>query len=319
MAAKLLPHAVFLMGPTASGKSALALELCKRIPLEIVSVDSAQIYRGMNIGTAKPDRAIQFEFPHHLIDIINPTERYSAAQFRNDAVVAMNDIVRRKRIPLLVGGTMLYFKALREGLSELPAADEATRKRIDSLARDTGWPALHEELKRIDPLAAARINVNDPQRIQRALEICYLTGSTMSELLAMREQIALPYQLTSIALVPSDRAWLHQRIEARFDEMLEHGLISEVRSLRQTFALSPNMPSMRCVGYRQVWQHLDGEYGLSTLREKGVAATRQFAKRQLTWIRSMHDLFEFDCLRDDLPELIGELLRQRLVARDGEG
>jgi tRNA dimethylallyltransferase len=310
------PPAIFLMGPTASGKSAVALELAKHLPVEIISVDSAQIYRRMNIGTAKPDVGTRLKYTHHLIDIIDPTESYSAAQFRDDAVPIMDDIVNRGRTPLLVGGTMLYFKALREGLSDLPSGDEATRQMIEALAQEAGWAALHEELSRIDPVAAARIDINDTQRIQRALEIHYLTGRTMSELLEESDPEDLRYQITGIALVPSDRAQLHNRIELRFEEMLELGLIAEVRVLREEYDLAADMPSMRCVGYRHVWQYLDGEFGLPALREKGVAATRQLAKRQLTWLRGMDDLIEFDCLLDDLAERVGETLSERLVKHD---
>ena len=308
-----LPPAIFLMGPTASGKTAVALELSKHLPVEIISVDSAQVYRRMDIGTAKPDVSTRLQHPHHLIDIIDPTESYSAAQFRDDVIVLMADIVERGRTPLLVGGTMLYFKALREGLSDLPAADEATRHVIEMMARDAGWPALHAELERIDPQAAERIDANDVQRIQRALEVHYLTGKTLSELIAEGPQQSLPYRLTEIALLPSDRARLHERIATRFEEMLELGLLSEVRELRNEFSLTADMPSMRCVGYRQVWQYLDGEFGLSTLREKGVAATRQLAKRQLTWLRGMQGLMEFDCLLDDLPERVHQDLAARLT------
>jgi tRNA dimethylallyltransferase len=310
---KEMPPAIFLMGPTASGKTAVALELAKHLPVEIVSVDSAQIYRRMNIGTAKPDVGTRLRHPHHLIDIIDPYESYSAAQFRDEALSIMDDIVSRGRIPLLVGGTMLYFKALREGLNDLPSADSATRQMIDTLAQETGWPALHEELSRIDADAAARIDINDTQRIQRALEIYYLTGRTMSELLAESPPEDLRFELTEIALVPTDRAQLHSRIESRFEEMLELGLIGEVRALREEYDLAPDMPSMRCVGYRHVWQYLDGEFGLPALREKGIAATRQLAKRQLTWLRSMDNLIEFDCLLEDLPERVGETLSERLA------
>lgn len=312
---KEMPPAIFLMGPTASGKTAVALELAKRLPVEIISVDSAQIYRRMNIGTAKPDVGTRLRHPHHLIDIIDPSESYSAAQFRDEAVSIMDDVVSRGRVPLLVGGTMLYFKALREGLNDLPSADGATRQRIETLAQEAGWPALHEELSRIDAESAARIDVNDAQRIQRALEIHYLTGRTMSELLAQSPPEALRFELTQIALVPSDRAQLHSRIETRFEEMLELGLIGEVLALREEYDLTPDMPSMRCVGYRHVWQYLDGEFALPALREKGVAATRQLAKRQLTWLRSMDNLIEFDCLLEGLPERVGETLSERLAKR----
>lgn len=312
---KEMPPAIFLMGPTASGKTAVALELAKHLPVEIISVDSAQIYRRMNIGTAKPDVGTRLRHPHHLIDIIDPSESYSAAKFRDEALSIMDDIVSRGRVPLLVGGTMLYFKALREGLNDLPSADSATRRLIETLAQEAGWPALHEELSRIDADTAARIDIHDAQRIQRALEIHYLTGRTMSELLAQSPPEELRFELTEIALVPSDRAQLHSRIEMRFEEMLELGLIGEVRALREEYDLTPDMPSMRCVGYRHVWQYLDGEFGLPALREKGVAATRQLAKRQLTWLRRVDNLIEFDCLPEDLPERVGETLSERLANR----
>jgi tRNA dimethylallyltransferase len=311
-----LPDAILLMGPTASGKSAVALELARRLPVEIVSVDSAQVYRRMNIGTAKPDISTRLRYPHHLVDVIDPTGSYSAARFRDDAMSIMEDIVERGRIPLLVGGTMLYFKALREGLSDLPAADEATRHVIDMMAQEAGWPALHAELERIDPQTAARIDANDVQRIQRALEVHYLTGKTMSELIAQGSRQTLPYRLHELALLPSERTELHARIATRFEEMLELGLIAELRELRQDYEVTEDMPSMRCVGYRQVWQYLDGAYGLASLREKAVAATRQLAKRQLTWLRAMDGLLEFDCLDENLPERVGECLEKRLAQRN---
>ena len=300
------------MGPTASGKSAVALEIASRLPVEIISVDSAQVYRGMNIGTAKPDVSTRLRHPHHLIDVIDPTETYSAARFRDDALSVMDDIVERGRVPLLVGGTMLYFKALREGLSDLPAADEATREVIETMAREAGLQALHAELERIDPEAAARIDANDTQRIQRALEVYYLTGKTLSELTAPGSAEQLQYRLHEIALLPAERSQLHARIEKRFEEMLELGLIGELRELRREYELSEDMPSMRCVGYRQVWQYLDGAYGLSTLREKAVAATRQLAKRQLTWLRAMNGLLQFDCLDAALADRVCEQLSQSL-------
>jgi tRNA dimethylallyltransferase len=302
------------MGPTASGKTGLALELAQRFPVEIVSVDSALVYRDMNIGTAKPDLATRLRVPHHLIDVIDPTERYSAAQFLDDALRVMHDITGRGRIPLLAGGTMLYFKALRDGLSDLPGADADTRMVIDAMAREVGWPAIHRELGRVDPATAARLDPNDAQRIQRALEIFYLTGQPMSELIARNADADLPYRLLQMALVPSDRAVLHARIARRFEEMLELGLINEVRKLRDDYALTPSLPSMRCVGYRQVWQYMDGAFGLTGLREKAVAATRQLAKRQLTWLRSMQGLRVFDCLADDLPAQVESWLEAELAA-----
>ncbi|MCW5624428.1 MAG: tRNA (adenosine(37)-N6)-dimethylallyltransferase MiaA [Burkholderiales bacterium] len=298
------PAALLLMGPTASGKTGLALALAQRFPIEIVSVDSALVYRGMDIGTAKPDAAMLRAAPHHLIDVVDPVDHYSAARFAEDAGKLIRDIHARGRIPLLAGGTMLYFKALREGLSALPEADPQTRLVIDAMATDLGWPALHATLATLDPATAARLEPTDAQRIQRAIEVCWLSGRPMSELLAEGRQRPPPWRMTALSLEPSDRSVLHARIEQRFEEMLELGLIGEVRRLRERHALDPTMPSMRCVGYRQTWQYLDGEFGLSTLREKGVAATRQLAKRQLTWLRSMPDLQRFDCLAGDLQDRV---------------
>ena len=287
------------MGPTASGKSALAAALAQHFPVEIVSVDSAQIYRSMDIGTAKPSVVERRSLPHHLIDIVDPTESYSAAQFRGDAVRLISEITARGRIPLLVGGTMLYFKALREGLSELPESDAALRARMDAEAAERGWPALHAELAKVDAPTAARLEPSDAQRIQRALEIYRVTGKPMSQLLG-RARSALPFRLLELALVPSDRAELHRRIESRFDAMLERGLVEELRALRERHTLRPGLPSMRCVGYRQAWQHLEGEFGRNELRDRGIFATRQLAKRQLTWMRAMKAVRSFDCLAEDL-------------------
>ena len=303
------PPALFLMGPTASGKSAVAMEIAQHWPVEIVSVDSAQVYLGMNIGTAKPDEKTQAAVPHHLIDLIEPHERYSAAAFRDDALTAMREITERGNIPLLVGGTMLYFRALLEGLSDLPPADNAMRMVIDTMAEEKGWPGLHQELGRIDPETAARIKPTDSQRIQRALEIFYLTRKPMSALLKKPKFVYLPYRPIILALVPGEREALHQRIAARFEEMLELGLIGEVSKLRDEYGLDADMPSMRCVGYRQTWMYLDHEIGLTELREMGIAATRQLAKRQLTWLRPMKGLREFDCLAEDLPEQVLAYLR----------
>jgi tRNA dimethylallyltransferase len=307
-----LPPAILLMGATATGKSALALELARALGAEIVSVDSAQIYRHMDIGTAKPDATARAQVPHHLVDIVDPHQSYSAARFRDDALALMREISERGRIPLLTGGTMLYFKALTEGLNELPEADPAVRLVIDTMAEEKGWQALHEDLRRIDPQAAARIQPSDAQRIQRALEIYYVSGKSMSELLARPKYVYLPYRIVSAALSVEDREWLHTRIAERFEMMLELGLISEVRTLRRQYALEPEMPSMRSVGYRQVWRYLDGEYGLPTLREKAIAATRQLAKRQMTWLRAMPDVTAFECERPDLREELERFLRGRL-------
>ena len=287
------------MGPTASGKSALAATLAGRFSVEIISVDSAQIYRGMDIGTAKPSVAERRSVPHHLIDIVDPTGSYSAAQFRSDAVRLIREVTARGRIPLLVGGTMLYFKALREGLSDLPDSDPAVRAQIDAEAAERGWPALHAQLAKIDAPTAARLKASDAQRIQRALEIYRVTGKPMSQLLG-RTKSALPFRVLELALVPSDRGELHRRIEFRFDAMLEHGLVEELRALRERYALRPGLPSMRCVGYRQVWQHVEGEFGRDELRDRGIFATRQLAKRQLTWLRAMKTVRSFDCLAEDL-------------------
>lgn len=299
MPAHHLPPAIFLMGPTASGKTALAVSLVEQFPLEIISVDSALVYRGMDIGTAKPDAATLARAPHHLLDIRDPNEAYSAAAFCEDALRLMADIVARGKVPLLVGGTMLYFRALLQGLDDLPRADPAVRQKLEQAAAARGWPALHAELALADPTTAARLAPNDSQRIGRALEILQLTGKPMSALLD-RAQAALPYRVLQLALIPSDRAVLHQRIAARFDAMLAEGLLEEVQTLRRTYALTAAMPSMRAVGYRQAWSYLDGEIDLAALRERGIAATRQLAKRQLTWLRSWPDVEALDCLADDL-------------------
>jgi tRNA dimethylallyltransferase len=266
----------------------------------------------MDIGTAKPSGDERTQVPHHLIDIIEPHESYSAARFRDDALIAMREITERGRIPLLVGGTMLYFKALTEGLNDLPEADPTIRLVIDTMAEDKGWPALHEELRRIDPQAASRIQPNDAQRIQRALEIFYVTGKSMSALLSKPKYVYLPYRICALAIGSRDRGWLHARIEERFEIMLELGLISELRKLRQAYALDPDMPSMRCVGYRQVWRYLDGEYALGTLREKAVVATRQLAKRQMTWLRATRDLHWFESTSETLVEDAIALVRRHV-------
>ena len=278
-----------LLGPTASGKSRLALELAARHPVEIVSVDSAQVYIGMDIGTAKPSLAERERVRHHLVDLIEPTQSYSAGRFRADAVRAIGEIQGRGKIPLLVGGTMLYYKALAQGIDVLPPAAPELRARIDARAARQGWPALHAELARIDPATAARLSPNDAQRIQRALEVWELAGRPISELQKAADP-GLPFRLKAYALIPEDRAELHRRIAERFERMLVDGLVEELEGLRRRHALHPGMPSMRCVGYRQVWSYLDGAYGRDELREKGIAATRQLAKRQLTWLRSLPGL-----------------------------
>jgi tRNA dimethylallyltransferase len=287
------------MGPTASGKTALAVHLVEHLPLEIISVDSALVYRGMDIGTAKPDAETLALAPHHLLDIRDPAEAYSAAAFCDDARRLMAEIAARGRVPLLVGGTMLYFRALLHGLDDLPKADPVLRKGIEAEAAERGWPALHAELARVDPLTATRLAPNDSQRIGRALEIFRLSGLPMSAQLQQKSG-GLPYHLLQLALLPADRAVLHQRIATRFDAMLAAGLIDEVKALRKHHALNAASPSMRAVGYRQAWAYLEGEIDLQQLREQGIAATRQLAKRQLTWLRSWPDAVELDCLGEDL-------------------
>ena len=301
------------MGPTASGKTAVVFELADRLPVEIVSVDSAQVFIDMDIGTAKPDRATLAKYPHHLIDLISPEESYSAARFRADALRVMGEIAARGKIPLLAGGTMLYFKALREGLSDLPQADAELRRAIDAEARVRGWPALHAELAALDPAAAARLKPTDAQRIQRALEVVRLTGAPLAASLARRTADALPFRLVQLALLPSDRAVLHERIARRFDAMLEAGLIDEVKALRKKYRLHAGLPSMRCVGYRQAWDYLEGLCDRAALREKGVAATRQLAKRQLTWLRSWPDVESFDCLAADLVAQVTRTVERALA------
>jgi tRNA dimethylallyltransferase len=297
------------MGPTASGKSRLAIEIAAHLPVEIVSVDSAQVYRDMDIGTAKPGADERRAVPHHLIDILDPTEPYSAARFRADAVRLVTEIVARGRIPLLVGGTMLYFKALRDGLSELPPANADVRAAIDADAGSRGWPALHAELARVDPETAARLEPADAQRIQRALEVFRITGTPMSRQLGARGATP-PFDLLPIALVPADRSALHQRIAARFDAMLAAGLVAELEGLRARHALHARLPSMRCVGYRQAWNHLEGEYDRAELRDRGIFATRQLAKRQLTWLRAWAGLQVFDCLDAHVaPKVLAALQR----------
>ena len=299
MSVSIDPPAIFLMGPTASGKTALAVSLVERFPLEIVSVDSALVYRDMNIGTAKPDAATLSRAPHHLLDIRDPTESYSAAAFCADAQRLMADITARGKVPLLVGGTMLYFRALLQGLDDLPRADPALRKKREIEAASRGWPALHVELAQVDPVTAQRLSPNDSQRIGRALEIYQLTGKPMSALLD-QAQTALPYRVLQLALIPSDRAVLHQRIATRFDTMLAEGLLDEVEALRKIYALTSDLPAMRAVGYRQAWAYLDGAIDRAGLREQGLAATRQLAKRQLTWLRSWPGAVVLDALADDL-------------------
>jgi len=283
------PAAYCLLGPTASGKSRLAMELAARLPVEIVSVDSAQVYRGMDIGTAKPSHAERAKVRHHLIDVLDPDERYSAGRFRSDAIRVVEEILSRDRVPLLVGGTMLYYRALVAGLDELPAADTAIRQQIDQEAARIGWPALHAELARVDPQAASRIQPGDSQRIQRALEVWRLSGKPISSW-QTATAAPLPFALRAFAIVPPDRAVLHQRIADRFDAILNAGLVDELKLLRKRYSLRADLPSMRCVGYRQAWAYLEGEYDAAEMRARAIAATRQLAKRQLTWLRSLKEV-----------------------------
>jgi tRNA dimethylallyltransferase len=304
------PLAVAIMGPTASGKTAAALAIARERPVEIISVDSALVYRDMDIGTAKPSAEELAAVPHHLIDIIDPLDAYSVMQFRNDTLRLVAEIAARGKLPLLVGGTMMYFKGLTEGLDDLPTADAAVRARIDAEAARIGWPGMHAKLRQLDPVTAERLAPADAQRINRALEIIELTGKPMSELLARREKPVLPFELVSFALETPDRSILHQRIALRFDQMLgdsdDEGIVAEVARLRARGDLTPNLPSMRCVGYRQSWDYLDGKIDRAALRETGIIATRQLAKRQLTWLRSMPERIVVDFLG---PDPAGEILR----------
>lgn len=304
-----LPPAIFLMGPTAAGKTDLALELARLLPCDLISVDSALIYRGMDIGTAKPERAILDAFPHALIDIRDPAESYSAAEFRADALTAMAASAARGRIPLLVGGTMLYYKALLEGLADMPSADPAVRAELEARAAAEGWESLHRELAAVDPESAARIHPNDPQRLTRALEVYRVSGLSMSE--HRRRQAAgnsdtgasaggqLPYTVAQLAIAPAQRQVLHERIAQRFQAMLEQGFVDEVEALRRRSDLHAGLPSIRAVGYRQVWEYLDGGLSREQMVERGIIATRQLAKRQFTWLRGWDGLHWLDSLACD--------------------
>ena len=295
-----LPPALFIMGPTASGKTDLAMSLMQHLPVELISVDSGQIYRDMNIGTAKPDAETLLKAPHRLIDIRDPSERYSAAEFRDDALREMQQITEAGRLPVLVGGTMLYYRALEYGLSPLPAADEQVRLQLETEAKQIGWSGMHQKLADIDSVAAERIHPNDPQRIQRALEVHAITGKTMTELYKAETETAFPYQAIKLSISPNDRSLLHERIERRFRMMLELGFVEEVESLYQRGDLNLDMPSVRTVGYRQFWYHVSGDCSLSEATEKAIIATRQLAKRQLTWLRGDDSIQRFDSLANNL-------------------
>jgi tRNA dimethylallyltransferase len=299
-----LPPALALMGPTASGKTGLAVELAKALDGEVISVDSALVYRGMDIGTAKPNLEERQGIPHHLIDILDPAEAYSTGRFREEALALMADITARGRLPILAGGTMLYFNALFHGLSALPSADPDIRRQIDEQGALRGWPALHEELARIDPAAAARIHPNDPQRIQRALEVYRLSGVPLTVLCAEAQSPSPPYRWVKLVLAPADREILHERIRRRFLDMLEQGFIEEVQSLHDRGDLHADLPSIRAVGYRQAWAHLEGEYDRNTLVERAIIATRQFAKRQFTWLRREVEALRFDSVDGRLVEKV---------------
>ena len=303
------PPIVCILGPTASGKTDLAIKLIEQQPMDIISVDSAMVYRDMNIGTAKPDAETLARAPHRLIDFLDPAISYSAAEFRRDALREMADITAQGRIPLLVGGTMMYFKSLLEGLAEMPAADEATREAILLEAKESGWDKMHAQLAKVDPESAERIHANDSQRISRALEVYKLTGVPLSEWQAKPTE-PLPYKPLLISLFPSDRAWLHERIERRFHIMVKQGLVDEVRALFERGDLDESMPSIRAVGYRQVWQYLQGEYDENQMIERGIIATRQLAKRQLTWLRSMPDLVSFECKNNKLQDEVLNLTKR---------
>ena len=309
----LKPSVVCLMGPTSSGKTGLAVELAQNHGYEIISVDSALVYKGMDIGTAKPDAATLKKAPHRLIDIIDPLESYSAADFVEDAVEHAKDIIAKGRTPLMVGGTMMYFNALQKGLAPLPQANEAVRKDIEQEANVKGWAVLHEELSRVDPESARRIHPNDPQRLQRALEVFRVSGVYMTQWWSEQEPVSLPFEMVNLAVMPKERSVLHQRIEQRFYEMMDQGFLSEVEELYQRGDLSIELPSIRCVGYRQLWNYLNGDDLLEDAIFKGVVATRQLAKRQLTWLRGWEDLMIFDSLSKELvPEAL-KYLESRII------
>jgi tRNA dimethylallyltransferase len=311
-------RAILLMGPTGSGKSDLAMRLAERLPLEIISVDSALVYRGMDIGSAKPSAAMRAQVAHHLIDIRDPAESYSAGEFTRDASHAMQEIWRRGRHPLLVGGTMLYFHALSFGIAELPEADLDVRAAIERQAASSGWAAVHRELERVDPAAAARIHVNDPQRIQRALEVYRLTGETITRLQQKRVSVFADVDVTEFAVAPLERRELHSRIELRFGAMLEAGLLAEVRTLFERSDLSAEHPSMRAVGYRQLWRHLAGQCALDEATRQAIAATRQLAKRQLTWLRRRERAQWFDSMHPEVARMMIDALSQGGFAASSE-
>jgi len=307
------PSVVCLMGPTASGKTGLAVELAQNHGYEIISVDSALVYKGMDIGTAKPDASTLAKAPHRLIDIIDPLESYSAADFVEDAVTQSQEIIAAGKTPLLVGGTMMYFNALQKGLAPLPSADDKIRADLEQEAMEKGWPALHEELARVDPESALRIHPNDPQRLQRALEVYRVSGRSMTQWWSEQAPVSLPFEMVNLAVMPKERSVLHARIEQRFYDMMDQGFLQEVESLYGRGDLSIDLPSMRCVGYRQLWHYLNGDDLLEDAIFKGVVATRQLAKRQLTWLRGWEDLMIFDSLAKDLIPQALNYIESRII------
>lgn len=301
-----LPRIILLMGPTASGKTALGIDIAKKLDGEIISVDSALVYRGMDIGTAKPDLKERDGIKHHLIDILDPSESFSAGEFRDKALGLIHDISARGKVPILVGGTMLYFHVLINGIAKLPDANEKIRQEINELANTSGWHAVHERLKQIDPVAAKRIHQNDTQRIQRALEVYYVSGKSQTDWLAEQAEQPLPFDMVKFAIAPVDRAQLHEKIALRMDMMLDQGFIDEVRALFERGDLEASMPAIRAVGYRQAWRYLLGELDEASFREKAIIATRQLAKRQFTWLRQQTDMA---WLRTGDPAALGNVLQ----------
>ncbi len=310
---KSFPPCLFLMGPTASGKTDLARVLVENFPFEIISVDSAQVYKGLDIGASKPDREFLEKVPHRLIDICDPGTPYSAAQFRSDALQMIEEIHAQGKIPLLVGGTMLYFRALERGLSSLPPADDAIRSKLEKQAGKVGWQGMHERLALVDPVAARRIHHNDPQRIQRALEVYEITGITLTEHYARKSTQKFPWPLSKIIVAPADRSVLRQRIEKRFHEMIESGLLDEVRKLYVRNDLDPSLPALRCVGYRQVWQYLSGEIGYDVMITAAITATCQLAKRQMTWLRSEQNAVWFDSTASDFEKKVLQFVDNAVI------
>ncbi|MCK5902817.1 MAG: tRNA (adenosine(37)-N6)-dimethylallyltransferase MiaA [Cocleimonas sp.] len=302
-----LPPALFIMGPTASGKTDLAVKLVDHFPIEIISVDSALIYKEMNIGTAKPDLETLTKAPHRLIDFLDPSQAYSAADFRQDALREMQQITANGNIPVLVGGTMLYYRALENDLAKLPSAHPEIRQALDQQAKEQGWAALHQRLQHVDPDSAARIHPNDSQRIQRALEVFEITGQPLTSLHQTAEYNTLPYRLLKIALIPENREWLRERAALRFDKMIEQGFLDEMKYLHDRGDLHPNLPAIRCVGYRQAWDYLNGNIDFKEMKNRAIVATRQLAKRQMTWLRSEKKISRYDAQHHDLLSIIGEI------------